>query len=71
MPKSFFTTSSTALTPKRSPRNRSNAVGEPPRYPDVSKHFPAALRMQRACADLVGIEAEAAPDHRPWLDHGA
>ena len=46
-------------------------VGEPPRYPDVSKHFPAALRMQRACADLVGFEAEGAPDHRPWLDHGA
>ena len=46
-------------------------VGEPPRYPDVSKHFPAALRMQRACADLLGFEAEAAPDHRPWLDHGA
>ena len=47
----------------------------PPTYPDVSPHFPAALRMQRAAADLLGIEAEAAADtqvdRRPWLDHGA
>ena len=43
----------------------------PPRYPDLSPFFPAALRMQRACADLLGIEAEGTADHRPWLDHGA
>ena len=42
-----------------------------PRYPDLARHFPAALRMQRAAADLLGIEADAAPDRRPWLDHGA
>ncbi len=42
-----------------------------PRYPDVSSTFPAALRMQRAAADLLGIEADGAQDRRPWLDHGA
>jgi Ni,Fe-hydrogenase III large subunit/Ni,Fe-hydrogenase III component G len=46
-------------------------AGDTPRYPDVSRHFPAASRMQRACADLLGIEAEGADDHRPWLDHSA
>ena len=47
------------------------AGAAPPRYPDLSPFFPDALRMQRACADLLGIEAEGAADHRPWLDHGA
>jgi len=42
-----------------------------PRYPDLAKHFPAALRMQRAAADLLGIEPEGVEDRRPWLDHGA
>ncbi|MBP6777534.1 MAG: NADH-quinone oxidoreductase subunit C [Piscinibacter sp.] len=42
-----------------------------PRYPDLAPHFPCALRMQRAAADLLGIEAEGAQDRRPWLDHGA
>jgi Ni,Fe-hydrogenase III large subunit/Ni,Fe-hydrogenase III component G len=41
------------------------------RYPDLSHLFPAALRMQRAAADLLGIEADGAPDHRPWFNHGA
>jgi Ni,Fe-hydrogenase III large subunit/Ni,Fe-hydrogenase III component G len=51
------------------------ADGVAARYPDVSQHFPAALRMQRAAADLLGIEAHHEADHpadrRPWLDHGA
>jgi Ni,Fe-hydrogenase III large subunit/Ni,Fe-hydrogenase III component G len=42
-----------------------------PRYPDISKMFPSALRMQRAAADLLGIEAEGVEDRRAWLDHGA
>ena len=42
-----------------------------PRYPDLSGRFPAALRMQRAIADLVGLQAEGASDLRPWLRHGA
>ncbi|MBK6864260.1 MAG: NADH-quinone oxidoreductase subunit C [Ideonella sp.] len=42
-----------------------------PRYPALSNAFPAALRMQRAARDLLGIEAHGAADQRPWLDHGA
>jgi len=42
-----------------------------PRYPDLSDLFAFATRMQRAAADLLGIEAEGAQDKRPWLDHGA
>ena len=42
-----------------------------PRYPALSNAFPAALRMQRATRDLLGIEAHGAADQRPWLDHGA
>jgi len=42
-----------------------------PRYPDLSARFPAALRMQRAAADLLGIDAAGAEDRRPWLNHGA
>ncbi len=41
-----------------------------PSYPDVAAEFPAAARMQRAAADLLGVHAEGASDHRPWLDHG-
>ncbi len=42
-----------------------------PRYPDLSNRFHAALRMQRAASDLLGIEAIGVEDRRPWLDHGA
>ena len=38
-------------------------------YPDVSHVFPAAGRMQRAVADLLGLRAEG--DGRGWLRHGA
>ena len=44
---------------------------EKPVYPDISRFFPAAIRMQRAARDLVGVEAEDAGDGRPWLRHGA
>ena len=40
-------------------------------YPDLSAHFPAADRMQRAAFDLIGVRAEGAADGRPWLRHGA
>ncbi|MCK9285565.1 MAG: NADH-quinone oxidoreductase subunit C [Rhodocyclaceae bacterium] len=40
-------------------------------YPDLSDLFPAAARMQRATADLLGIRAADAEDRRPWLNHGA
>jgi Ni,Fe-hydrogenase III large subunit/Ni,Fe-hydrogenase III component G len=39
-------------------------------YPDLAAVFPSAVRMQRAIADLLGLEAEGAHDTRPWLDHG-
>jgi Ni,Fe-hydrogenase III large subunit/Ni,Fe-hydrogenase III component G len=40
-------------------------------YPSLAMLFPCADRMQRAAADLLGIAASDAEDHRPWLDHGA
>jgi Ni,Fe-hydrogenase III large subunit/Ni,Fe-hydrogenase III component G len=42
-----------------------------PAYPDLSKIFPVALRMQRATFDLLGIRAEGSEDKRPWLRHHA
>ncbi len=40
-------------------------------FPDISDLFPAANRMQRAVADLLGIHAAGADDARKWLRHGA
>jgi Ni,Fe-hydrogenase III large subunit/Ni,Fe-hydrogenase III component G len=40
------------------------------RFPDLASVFPCAARMQRAMADLSGLQAEGDADHRPWLDHG-
>jgi Ni,Fe-hydrogenase III large subunit/Ni,Fe-hydrogenase III component G len=45
--------------------------GDPPQYPDIAKHFPAAVRMQRAVFDLLGVRARGADDLRAWLRHGA
>lgn len=42
-----------------------------PVYPDISAIFPAAIRMQRAVYDLLGMKAENAYDQRPWLRHAA
>lgn len=39
-------------------------------YPDLSIAFPAAVRMQRAVFDLLGIQATRAEDVRRWLNHG-
>ncbi len=44
---------------------------EQPAYPDISRIFPAANRMQRAAYDLLGIYAHEGRDHRKWLRHGA
>jgi Ni,Fe-hydrogenase III large subunit/Ni,Fe-hydrogenase III component G len=41
-----------------------------PRYPGIADIYPAANRMQRACADLFGIRPDDA-DGRKWLRHGA
>ncbi len=40
-------------------------------YPDISRIFPAAARMQRAAYDLLGIYAHEGQDHRKWIRHGA
>ena len=40
-------------------------------YPDISEIFPAAIRMQRAVHDLLGLVAEGAADTRKWLRHAA
>jgi len=39
-------------------------------YPGIDDIFPAAARMQRAIADLMGLRATAT-DTRPWLRHAA
>jgi Ni,Fe-hydrogenase III large subunit/Ni,Fe-hydrogenase III component G len=41
------------------------------RYPGLSAHFPCAVRMQRAAADLSGVLADDGGDSRPWLRHAA
>lgn len=45
-------------------------AGEQDGYPDLSGVFPAAVRMQRAVFDLLGIPARDADDTRPWINHG-
>lgn len=39
-------------------------------YPEIASLFPCASRMQRAVADLLGLQAEGSVDRRPWLNHG-
>lgn len=40
------------------------------RFPDLAAVFRYATRMQRAVADLSGLQADGTHDGRPWLDHG-
>ena len=40
------------------------------RFPSVARRHLPALRLERTLRDLFGLEAEDAPDSRPWLDHG-
>jgi Respiratory-chain NADH dehydrogenase, 30 Kd subunit len=40
------------------------------RFPDLAGLFPCVARMQRAAADLTGLQADGAHDDRPWLNHG-
>jgi len=40
-------------------------------YPDLTPHFAAANRMQRAAFDMTGVRADRAIDERPWLRHEA
>ncbi len=39
-------------------------------FPSVGAAHPAAIRLERALADLHGLTPEGATDVRPWLDHG-
>ncbi len=45
-------------------------VGDKECYPDLSRFFPAALRLQRALYELLGIASTEDKDQRPWLNHG-
>jgi Ni,Fe-hydrogenase III large subunit len=45
-------------------------LGRELRYRGIEDLFPAAGRMQRAAADLSGVQATSA-DTRPWLRHAA
>jgi Ni,Fe-hydrogenase III large subunit len=40
------------------------------RFPSVGQLHAPAIRLERSIQDLFGLEAEGAPDSRPWLDHG-
>jgi Ni,Fe-hydrogenase III large subunit len=40
------------------------------RFPSLSHSRPAAIRLERAIADLSGLTAETLTDTRRWLDHG-
>ena len=40
------------------------------RFPSVGATHPPAMRQERSIRDLYGLEPEASPDPRRWLDHG-
>ncbi|MFZ5522484.1 MAG: NADH-quinone oxidoreductase subunit C [Pseudomonadota bacterium] len=42
-----------------------------PAFPDLSDLFPAADRMQRSIADMLGLHATEGGDHRKWLRHAS
>ena len=39
-------------------------------FPSVGRWHPPAQRLERTITDLVGLQPDASPDLRPWLDHG-
>ena len=39
-------------------------------FPSVARHHAPAIRPERTVTDLFGLQADGAPDPRPWLDHG-
>ena len=49
----------------------SHESNEPPEYPALSTEYPAAVRMQRALFDLLGVRARNADEQRAWLRHAA
>jgi Ni,Fe-hydrogenase III large subunit len=40
------------------------------RFPSIGRMHAPAIRLERTVHDLFGLEPEAAPDDRAWLDHG-
>jgi Ni,Fe-hydrogenase III large subunit/Ni,Fe-hydrogenase III component G len=44
---------------------------EQPGFPDLSDLFPAANRMQRSVADMLGLHPAGGDSHRKWLRHAA
>ena len=40
-------------------------------FPSVGRMHAPAIRLERAIRDLHALEADGAPDRRPWLVHGA
>ncbi|MDD5180538.1 MAG: NADH-quinone oxidoreductase subunit C [Gallionellaceae bacterium] len=42
-----------------------------PVFPDLSQIFPAADRMQRGVADMLGLHPGGGGNHRKWLRHAA
>ena len=40
------------------------------RFLSVGAEHAPAIRLERAIRDLFGLQADGAPDRRPWLDHG-
>ena len=41
------------------------------RFPSIGRLHAPAIRLERAMRDLARLEAEGAPDTRPWLRHAA
>ena len=39
------------------------------RFPSIGRLHAPAIRLERAMRDLTGLQAEGAPDTRPWLHH--
>ncbi|MBE7414883.1 MAG: NADH-quinone oxidoreductase subunit C [Deltaproteobacteria bacterium] len=40
-----------------------------PAFPTLTRHFPAAYRMERQIASLMGLKPDGHPDPRPWIRH--
>ncbi len=48
---------------------RTDLIPENPVLPDISRHYIAAVRMERALQDMFGIQVDGLADTRPWLKH--
>ena len=48
---------------------RTSLDAREPTLPDISRHYIAAARMERAMQSLFGIRVEGLADARPWIRH--